>query len=136
MMRTAIEATGRALAAALSVARAGWTERDVARAFTAKVYEEGAERIEHVWMYGGDRTTDKFRVPGDTRLGVGNLLRGDGGAIFGGYNSDIARMGIVGAPSDPQKRIYRGLWEAQQRMIEAVRPGVAVGRLVQVLFDE
>jgi Xaa-Pro aminopeptidase len=137
ILRTAIAATERALAAAFTAAHAGDTERDVAMRFIDNVYTQGANAISHVYVYAGDQTTDKFRPPGSTRLESGDLLRVDVGAIFfNGYRSDFARMAIVGKPSQTQRRIYRGLREVHRRMIECVRPGVPAGKLIQVCSEE
>ena len=136
MLRTAIAATERALAAAFTAAHAGDTERDVARRIIDNLYNQGADGIAHAWVYSGDKTTDKFRPPGSKRLSSGDILRVDVGATFSGYKSDVARMAIAGKPSPSQERIYRGLREVERRMIECVRPGVPAGELIQVCGEE
>jgi Xaa-Pro dipeptidase len=136
VLRTAIAATERALTAAFTAAHAGDIERDVARRIIDNLYNQGTDGIAHIWVYGGDRTTDKFRPPGSKRLDSGDLLRVDVGALFNGYRSDVARMAIVGKPNQTQERIYRGLREVHRRMIEAIRPGVPAGKLIQVCSEE
>jgi D-alanyl-D-alanine dipeptidase len=62
--------------------------------------------------------------------GLRELRRGDVavldyGTRLDGYHSDITVTCAIGEPSDPEARkIYRVVWEAQQRALEAVRPGV------------
>ncbi|HBY93814.1 MAG: Xaa-Pro peptidase family protein [Ardenticatenaceae bacterium] len=132
LMRDTVLATDRAFAAAFTALHAGNTERDLARRIIDNLYNQGADGLDHIWVYGGDKTTDKFRSPGEKRLERGDIIRVDIGGVFQGYRTDVSRMGIVGEPRPEQARIYQGLREAHLRMIEAARPGIQAGELVRV----
>jgi D-alanyl-D-alanine dipeptidase len=62
---------------------------------------------------------------GTRRLRAGDMVVLDFGTRLGGYHSDITVTCSVGEPADPEARkVYRTVWEAQQKALEAVRPGV------------
>jgi Xaa-Pro dipeptidase len=49
----------------------------------------------------------------------------DYGTRLNGYHSDITVTCSVGEPADAEvRKVYRVVWEAQQKALEAVRPGV------------
>ncbi len=57
------------------------------------------------------------------RLANGDLVRFDGGCRFGHYASDIARMAVVGSPTDKQRRYYGAVLAGLRAAIDAARPG-------------
>ena len=59
----------------------------------------------------------------------GDFVTLDFGAKLEGYNSDITRTVVLGAPSDDQMRIYQTVRDAQQLALEAIKPG-ATGKEV------
>jgi Xaa-Pro dipeptidase len=63
-------------------------------------------------------------VPGEQRLADGDLVLIDTGCQVQGYNSDVTRTYVFGAPSPKQEAIWRLERDAQQAAFEAVRPGV------------
>jgi Xaa-Pro aminopeptidase len=54
----------------------------------------------------------------------GDIVILDYGCALAGYHSDITLTLSLGPPDEERKRVYRTVWEAQQRAIEAIRPGV------------
>src|SRR5207248_11710377 len=63
---------------------------------------------------------------GARALREGDVVVLDFGTRYEGYHSDITVTCAVGEPSDPEvRKVYRSVWEAQQKALEAVRPGVA-----------
>ena len=56
-------------------------------------------------------------------LAAGDFVTIDWGATVDGYNSDITRTVGLGRVTDEQRRIYGIVLEAQQRAIQAIRPG-------------
>ena len=69
------------------------------------------------------------QAPQAKPLLAGEPIHFDGGGLFDGYYSDIARMAIVSAPSDEQLSRYRWLYECMRDTIDHVRPGVVAGEL-------
>lgn len=63
--------------------------------------------------------------PGSRRLGEGDLVVLDFGALVDGYHSDMTRTVQIGEPSATQQRMYEVVKEAQAAGVAAVRDGIA-----------
>jgi Xaa-Pro aminopeptidase len=57
-------------------------------------------------------------------LEAGDVVVVDYGCELEGYHSDITLTLSLGPPDEERERVYRIVWEAQQRALEAIRPGV------------
>ena len=64
------------------------------------------------------RASTKVMEPGD-------FVTLDFGAKLEGYNSDITRTVVLGAPNDDQRSIYRTVLDAQLLALDAIKPGVS-----------
>ncbi len=64
-------------------------------------------------------------LPGDQDLREGDLVLIDTGCLVQGYNSDITRTYVFGAPGDEHRRVWEVEHAAQAAAFAAVRPGVA-----------
>jgi Xaa-Pro aminopeptidase len=62
---------------------------------------------------------------GTRALERGDVVILDYGCIWHGYHSDITLTASLGPPSDEARRVREAVWTAQQRALEAIRPGVA-----------
>jgi Xaa-Pro dipeptidase len=72
----------------------------------------------------GRSTAFPHGLPGDDVLREGDTVLIDTGCAVRGYNSDITRTYIFGAPTDEQRRVWDVEKEAQQAAFDSVRPGV------------
>jgi len=63
--------------------------------------------------------------PTDAVVGIGDLVVVDFGGVFDGYCVDLTRTVGVGRPGAEQRRMYRAVYDAQQKAIAAVRGGIA-----------
>jgi Xaa-Pro dipeptidase len=63
-------------------------------------------------------------LPGEQRLADGDIVLIDTGCKVQGYNSDITRTYVFGAPSTEQRRVWDIEKQAQAAAFAAVRPGV------------
>jgi Xaa-Pro aminopeptidase len=63
------------------------------------------------------------RAPSGRRVGAGAAVSLDSGAHFEGYVADLARMGIVGDPSDHQNELLEAVAEVQAAARAVVRAG-------------
>jgi Xaa-Pro aminopeptidase len=63
-------------------------------------------------------------MPGQVRIRDAALVLFDWGAKRGLYHSDLTRVLVTGRIPPKLKDIYRVVYEAQSRAIEAIRPGV------------
>lgn len=60
----------------------------------------------------------------DKRISKGETVVIDIGSKFKGYMSDLTRTYILGKPSSEQLKIYRAVYEAQEKALEAISDGM------------
>ena len=128
-----VEAVRRALALAeaafeqvLADVCPGCTEAQIAWALERALRESGAEALSFdTIVAAGANAALPHAVPGDRKIQAGEPLLFDWGARLDGYCSDISRTIILGEPDDTFKKVFSAVQEAQQKAIEAIRPGIS-----------
>jgi len=130
---TEIEAVRRALVLAesafrrvLSDAAAGSTEAELAWKLERALRESGAEGLSFdIIVAAGPNAALPHAVPGDRKIAEGEPVLFDWGAKLHGYCSDISRTVVFGEPDDTFARVFAAVRDAQQKALEAIRPGVS-----------
>ncbi len=108
------------------VVAAGRSERAIAADIDFRMTMAGFDRPAFdTIVASGANSALPHAHPTDARVADGDLVVLDFGGVFGGYCSDLTRTVVVGRPSAEQRRIYRAVYEAQQRAIGAVRADIA-----------
>jgi Xaa-Pro dipeptidase len=123
LMRRACEITLRAHRAVLASLKEGTTVAQ-ASAWSAAAHRTLGVRGGSLVLFGPDAAfphgTKKPRA-----LQKGDVVLIDGGGRVHGYNSDITRTAVFGAPpTDRQRRIWDLVRRAQEAAFQAARPGV------------
>lgn len=115
------------MAHAVSQARVGMTELELAAEIERKMRELGADRpaFETIVLTGA-RSALPHGVPGQHRIRRGDFLLIDIGVQANGYCSDITRTFVVGEASDEQRAIYDAVLAANEAGIAAAAAGVPV----------
>jgi Xaa-Pro dipeptidase len=72
----------------------------------------------------GEASAYPHGLPGEQQLQDGDLVLIDTGCRVQGYNSDITRTYVFGAPTQEQRRVWDVEKKAQAAAFAAVRPGV------------
>ena len=116
------------VAAVLAMLAPGVTERDAVRVFETEVVRQGAAPYFSVITIG-ERAALADVYPTARALRRGDLVRFDLGCVYEAYRSDISRTAVLGAPSGKQARYYAAALAGERAAIEAMKPGVPVGRL-------
>lgn len=132
-MRRAAEITGRARQRLFrhEKLRDGITEREVDRLMRQLILEEGGDRTAFVILQDEQPgAASPFKV--DRPLRRGAVLAVDTGAYCGMYTIDYPRMLVLGNATEKQRNAYRAVLEVNQRMIEALKPGVTCSELCAV----
>jgi Xaa-Pro aminopeptidase len=128
-MRKAAEITGRARQRLFDEhIQPGMTERDVARTMRRLILEEGGDRTSFVHLQL-DLPGCKNQFHYERPLRKGTVLAVDSGAYVWMYTVDYPRMATLGPATDPQRRAHRTVLEVNQRMTDALRPGVRCSEL-------
>ena len=132
LLGAAARATDKAIFLAYAGARPTDTEKSVGDAMSHNVMRNGADIVTFNIIASGVRSTSGHFLGADVPLEKGTIMRCDFGANFGGYFTDLARMAVVGKPSQRQKDTYAKFYEVQQRSIQAARPGITGEELFNV----
>ncbi len=134
-LRRGADVTERAIIDSWEGARVGDTERMVAVKMSNAMLSRGLGQISFLCMGAGSHCGDAHPVPGPRKLGTGDLIRCDVGGLYDRYQTDMARTGVVGKPSPKQVRRYEAIYEAQRRVIQAMKPGTPASKLWQLAAE-
>jgi Xaa-Pro aminopeptidase len=107
LLSFAAKATRKAIDAAFLATKEGDTEKDLANRIRSNLFDMGAEEITFLVMGVGKRSSIAHPFPGDFKLKKGEIVRLDVGALWRGYNSDVARTASIGPPSKQLKSVYK-----------------------------
>ncbi|MDI6772886.1 MAG: Xaa-Pro peptidase family protein [bacterium] len=119
----------RAIDQALPLLRPGTTEAALAWALERTCREAGAQGMAFCLVGSGPRSSLPHSAPTDRALADGDLVLLDIGPMLGGYYADITRMFVVGVPQPWQREIHALARAAQQKALDACRPGMTAGEL-------
>lgn len=101
------------------------TERQVGGLITELLLDEGLDGAAFTIVAAGPNGASPHHDSGATRLRTGDMVVVDFGGPLQGYHSDITRMLHIGPPDDTERAVYGAVLEAQERAVQAVRPGAA-----------
>lgn len=105
--------------------RPGRTEHEVAIAIERGILAAGHQRVDFVIVASGPNGASPHHSPSRRIITPGDTVVVDiGGTMPNGYCSDSTRTYAVGHATRAAKEQYEVLQLAQQRAVEAVRPGV------------
>jgi len=116
----------------------GRSEREVARAFEARIRELGGDPSFPAIVAGGPNGALPHAEPGEREIGSGELVVFDMGAAIDGYCSDGTRTFATGDPGEEAIAIYEVVREAQQTSLDAIKAGVTgedVDKIARKVID-
>jgi Xaa-Pro aminopeptidase len=124
------EIASRALLDVLAKIRPGAVEREVALTLEFAMREAGADDKSFDFIVAsGPRGALPHGKASDRKIGTGELVTLDFGAVYKGYHSDETVTVAVGRPDDRQREIYSIVKDAHDLALEAVRPGISFREL-------
>lgn len=125
-------ATQEAISFAFRETAIGETEKSVGNHISAELTRRGADVLNFTFLGCGFRSFEWHAWPDKSRLKSGDIVTTDVGGSFSGYWSDVARMAVVGKPTDRQRELFDKLFQIHVRTIEAVKPGIRASDLYRV----
>ncbi|MGN0135977.1 aminopeptidase P N-terminal domain-containing protein [Anaerotignum sp.] len=136
-MRKAMDITRLGIEAMMKTAKAGMKEYEVEAAYDYTLMKNGVrEKAFQTIAAGGKRGTILHYVANDQPVAEGELILIDAGAQWRWYNGDISRtFPINGKFTERQKLVYNIVLEGQQKVIDAIKPGVPFADLNELLKD-
>jgi Xaa-Pro aminopeptidase len=123
-LRTAASMLSDVVPGAIGEVRRGRTEQEVAQAIDWRVRNAGfAKAAFDTIVAAGPNSALPHAHPGERRIGEGDLVVLDFGAVYDSYCVDLTRTVSVGRASTRAREVYEAVRRAHDRAIEAVRPG-------------
>ncbi len=125
-IRQAVWQAERALKAVWAALRWEKTERELANELEMHLRQFGASGSSFPPIVAsGTRAALPHARPSCRPIGSGRLLLVDWGANEGLYQSDLTRTFLLGRITAKLCRLYEVVYQAQQKAIQAIRPGVS-----------
>jgi Xaa-Pro aminopeptidase len=124
----------RSIDAALSIARPGATEEELALAFHGQTVADGGLPVLGCIGFGR-RSAMPNVMPSTARLQHGEVIRFDVGGRFQHYRADIARIATLGQPDARVRRSYQALHRGVLRAYELIRPGVRCADVFEAVVE-
>lgn len=117
--------------------RVGISERDVAAEVLYRARKAGADTFwTPICVASGPRLFGMYPIPTRREMQPGEIFMMDCGIKAGGYCGDISRAGVLpGGDSSRQVKLVKAVLKIQERLIQAIRPGLRAGELVDMGFQ-
>jgi Xaa-Pro aminopeptidase len=139
-IRKASEISFQAMTDVRELIKPGVREKDIALELEFRMGRHGAEQIAFPTIVAsGANSSLPHAKPGSRKIGKGDIVMIDCGAVYQGYHSDETWTVVVGNGEDRHKEVYAVVKEAHDRALEAVRPGVPcreIDRVARSLIED
>jgi len=110
----------------LALLAVGVTEREAAEAFEREIIAQGARPYCTIVAFGAGSAVPA-PWPTDRALRNGDLVRFDLGCSVKGYHSDVARMAVMGEPTERQQTMFDAIHAGLEAALDTIRPGITAG---------
>ncbi len=136
-MEKAIAITAEGHRAAVRSLHAGVKERKVASDIEDAFFEHGATGLAFPSIVGSAENGAILHwEKRDRSIAAGDLVVVDIGSSYGHYASDVTRTyPVSGKFDDEQRKVYETVLAVQQKVIDAVKPGVSLEKLHRMAED-
>lgn len=129
-IRISVRVNSEAYSRTIRNIRPGLRERDIAAELEFQMRRLGADKAAFdTIVAAGPHSALPHAQPGAHRLTESELLLIDMGSSLEGYCSDMTRVSYAGVAPKRVRDLYRAVVEANLAGIDAVRPGIAAGKV-------
>ena len=114
----------------------GMTEIEICKIFKKELINEGADHTLYMSCSSGSGGYDQIICdPSDKIIQNGDIMVIDTGTTLDGYFCDFNRNYGFGSISKESINAYNYLWEATERTLDKLRPGISCAEIYESLFD-
>lgn len=136
IIQKACEIADQAFSHILTYIKPGMTEIQVANELDFHMRSLGASGVSfETIVASGLRSAMPHGVASEKVIEQGDFITIDFGCYYQGYVSDMTRTISLGEPSEKLKEIYQIVKEAQQKVLDIAKPGMAGAELDAVARD-
>jgi Xaa-Pro dipeptidase len=122
-LRAAVQITEKAMLEAVSIAKEGVTEGEMAKEFGKALIDQGAHPLlTHLRI--GRLSAFGLRRPGDTPLRKGDRIYFEVGCRYQGYCSEFARTFAFGEVGRQARGYHQAILDGEERGLETIKAGV------------
>ncbi|HZM51352.1 MAG TPA: M24 family metallopeptidase, partial [Vicinamibacteria bacterium] len=134
LMEKAVDITRLGHEAAARATVAGVVERDVQTKIEYAFFSNGATGLSYGTIVGsGSNGAVLHWDHNDRALRAGDLVVIDAAAEYGRYAADVTRTyPVSGKFTDEQAKVYRAVYQAQEDIFAAIKPGVSMADLQKI----
>ena len=125
-LQRALHVAEEAINVVLALLAPGITEREAAEAFEREIIAQGARPYCTIVAFGAGSAVPA-PWPTDRALRAGELVRFDLGCSVKGYHSDVARMAVMGEPTERQQGMFDAIHAGLEAALDAIHPGATAG---------
>lgn len=124
-LKKAFSIADAAFADLMKVIKPGMRETEVAAHLEFYMKMRGSEMPSFdTIIASGPNASKPHAQPGSRKIKVGEMVKIDFGAVFGGYHSDMTRTIFMGKATAKFKKVYNTVLKAQSDAIKALKAGV------------
>ncbi len=114
----------------------GKSELDIMLDMEFFVRKLGSEGVSFDFIVvSGKNSSLPHGVPTSNTIQSGDFITMDFGAVVNGYHSDMTRTVGVGSISGQQKEVYQTVWEAKNKALAHIAPGVVCKEVDKIARD-
>lgn len=137
MFRSLCAVADRAFTAVSKIARPGTSEHDMVSCFQREVTASGFCLPSSWSMFSTGESASRLTLPGTAVIKEGDVVKFDAGvnAAFDFYTTDTSRSWIIGRADPALLKLKDRLYEAQRKMLEAVKPGLPICELFRTGYE-
>ena len=129
-MRKSSELAEKALGKVIPLIKVGMKENEVRDLLEAEMKQQGLTSPSFETIIGsGSNSALPHYTAGERVLKTGDSIVIDFGGMYRGYCSDMTRTVMLGKASSEYTEVYEAVKEAQQRAVEAVKPGMKASEI-------
>jgi len=119
-----------AFADLMKVIKPGMRETEVAAHLEFFMKMRGSEMPSFdTIIASGPNASKPHAQPSSRKIKVGEMVKIDFGAVYGGYHSDMTRTIFMGKATAKFKKVYNTVLEAQTAAVKALKVGIACNRV-------
>ncbi len=111
----------------------GMTEKDISWEMEKRMRQAGADALSFPTIVAsGPNSALPHAIASDRKIKENEPLLFDWGVKLKGYCSDISRTVILGNPDNTFRKVFQTVYDAQQKAIESIKPGMTGKQVDQV----
>jgi Xaa-Pro dipeptidase len=125
LLRSLSKLTDKALGDALTSAKVGTSEMELAGTLLTSLFSGGAESYKLMIIASGERSQFPNVGPTDRTLQKGDIIRMEIFGQKGGYLTGVCRTAVVGDATAEQYKIWSNLIECKYLVMDLIKPGAS-----------